>query len=199
MGKRGEFLSCTGYPECKTTMNFDAEGKPVLASRPTEHVCEKCGKPMVIREGRAGRSWPAPAIPSAATPRTWTPRATRSSRSTWASTARSAVRRWRSGGARAARSWAAPPIRSAAARKPVPDELKEKLKAEVPAAAPKKEVPQVEVSETCPECGSPMRLQTNRRRGTYFLGCSKYPKCKGTRQPSAELLEQLAESGAVTG
>jgi DNA topoisomerase I len=79
----------------------------------------------------------------------------------------------------------------------LPDDLKEKLKATMP--APKKAVPQVQVSETCPECGSPMRLQLNRRRGNYFLGCSKYPKCKGTRQPSAELLEQLAESGAVTG
>jgi DNA topoisomerase I len=33
-------------------MNFDAEGKPVLASKPTVWVCEKCGQPMVIREGR---------------------------------------------------------------------------------------------------------------------------------------------------
>ena len=37
-GKRGEFLSCSGYPECKTTMNFDAQGQPVVASKPTEHV-----------------------------------------------------------------------------------------------------------------------------------------------------------------
>ena len=94
MGKRGPFLGCSGYPECKTTMNFDAEGKPVLASEPTEHVCEKCGKPMVLRKGRAARSWPAPAIRSAGTPRTWTPRATRSSRSTRASPARSAAGRW---------------------------------------------------------------------------------------------------------
>src|SRR5947207_3739154 len=35
-------------------MNFDDEGKPVLSARPTEHSCEKCGKPMVIREGRRG-------------------------------------------------------------------------------------------------------------------------------------------------
>ena len=35
-------------------MNFDAEGKPVLASKPTEHVCDKCGKPMVLREGPRG-------------------------------------------------------------------------------------------------------------------------------------------------
>jgi DNA topoisomerase-1 len=54
MGKRGPFLGCSGYPDCKTTMNFDAEGKPVLASRPTEHVCDKCGKPMVLREGPRG-------------------------------------------------------------------------------------------------------------------------------------------------
>ena len=32
----------------------DAEGKPVLSAKPTEHLCEKCGKPMVIREGRRG-------------------------------------------------------------------------------------------------------------------------------------------------
>ena len=48
------FLGCSGYPECKTTMNFDAEGKPVLSAKPTEHVCEKCGKPMVLREGPRG-------------------------------------------------------------------------------------------------------------------------------------------------
>jgi serine/threonine protein kinase len=54
MGRTGPFLGCSGYPDCKTTMNFDTEGKPVLSERPTEHVCEKCGKPMVIREGRRG-------------------------------------------------------------------------------------------------------------------------------------------------
>src|SRR5579884_3138453 len=34
-GRRGPFLACSGYPECKTTMNLDAAGKPVLASKPT--------------------------------------------------------------------------------------------------------------------------------------------------------------------
>ena len=46
--------AAAGYPECKTTMNLDAEGKPVLTAKPTEHICEKCGKPMVLREGRRG-------------------------------------------------------------------------------------------------------------------------------------------------
>jgi DNA topoisomerase-1 len=35
-------------------MIFDADGKPVPARRPTGHVCDKCGSPMVLREGRRG-------------------------------------------------------------------------------------------------------------------------------------------------
>ena len=71
--------------------------------------------------------------------------------------------------------------------KPVPAELKEKLKELMP--PPAKKTPDVEVSETCPECGSPMKLRPSKRG--YFLGCSKYPKCKGTREASPELLEQV--------
>jgi DNA topoisomerase-1 len=37
---------------------------------PTDEICEKCGKPMVIKWGRHGGSWPARAIPSAPTPAT---------------------------------------------------------------------------------------------------------------------------------
>src|SRR6516164_6239231 len=57
------------------------------------------------------------------------------------------------------------------------------------------QVPQPEVTETCPECGAPMKLRPGRRG--FFLGCSKYPKCKGTREASAELLEQIQTPAAV--
>ena len=30
----------------------------------------------------------------------------------------------------------------------------------------------------CPMCNNPMRLQQNRAKSTYFLGCTKYPDCK---------------------
>ena len=30
----------------------------------------------------------------------------------------------------------------------------------------------------CPTCNNPMRLQQNRAKGTFFLGCTKYPDCK---------------------
>jgi len=76
----------------------------------------------------------------------------------------------------------------------MPEELKERVKKLYP-PPPKKVTPAVEVSETCPDCGSPMKLRPS-RRGGYFLGCSKYPKCKGTREAPPELLEQLQPSPA---
>lgn len=33
---------------------------------------------------------------------------------------------------------------------------------------------------SCPKCGSPMKLRES-KNGTKFWGCSRFPKCKGTR------------------
>jgi DNA topoisomerase-1 len=52
----------------------------------TDEVCDKCGKPMVIKWGRYGSSSPAPAIPIARTRGRWpAPKATavRSCTKTW--------------------------------------------------------------------------------------------------------------------
>ena len=56
-GKMGRFLACTGYPECKSTSDFkEVDGKIVpIAVEPTNEVCEKCARPMVIKRGRFGR------------------------------------------------------------------------------------------------------------------------------------------------
>jgi DNA topoisomerase-1 len=81
--------------------------------------------------------------------------------------------------------------------KPIPAELKEQLKDQLPAAAPRKELPKIDVQETCPECGGPMKLRESRfGRSQYFLGCARYPKCKGKRDLSPEQMEQLQEAGA---
>jgi ssDNA-binding Zn-finger/Zn-ribbon topoisomerase 1 len=41
-------------------------------------------------------------------------------------------------------------------------------------------------------------LRESRFRGSsYFLGCAKYPKCKGKRDAPPDLLEQLQEAGAM--
>jgi len=58
-GKNGEFLACSNYPECRNTMNFtrDEDGRIIpapLAPQEGEHLCELCGRPMILREGRYG-------------------------------------------------------------------------------------------------------------------------------------------------
>jgi DNA topoisomerase-1 len=73
------------------------------------------------------------------------------------------------------------------------DEMKEKFKDLLPQRAPKKELPKVEITEVCPNCGGEMVLRSG-RGGTYFLGCKKYPKCKGTREATPAILEQVAPS-----
>jgi len=60
-GRNGEFLACANYPQCKTTRDFrrDENGAilPLERDMPEQsgEVCEKCGKPMVYRNGRYGR------------------------------------------------------------------------------------------------------------------------------------------------
>lgn len=60
-GRMGEFLACDNYPDCRHTQNFtkEADGTivPVEREAPEEsdETCEKCGKPMVYRNGRYGR------------------------------------------------------------------------------------------------------------------------------------------------
>jgi DNA topoisomerase-1 len=193
MSKRGPFLGCSGYPECKTVMNFDAEGKPVLASRPTEHRCEKCGESMVLREGRRGPFLACTGYPKCknaldvdAEGNPIKPIDTGVACEKCG--APMTVKRGPRGPFLGCSAY--PRCRST---KPVPAELKEMLQKLMP-APPKRSVPAVEVSETCPNCGAPMKLRPG--RGGYFLGCSKYPKCRGTREASPELLEQVQGSPA---
>jgi DNA topoisomerase-1 len=191
MSRRGEFLGCSGYPECKTTMNLTPEGTPQLSAQPTEHKCAKCGSPMVIRQGRRGPFLACTAYPKC--------------RNTQEVDAEGnpvkpietgincdkcnrpmVVRKSFRGPFLSCSGY--PSCRNA---KPLPPELKDKVAAMMPAAA-KKPVPDVEVTETCPKCGSPMKLRSG-KGGSFFLGCTKYPKCKGTAELTEELLEKVSQ------
>jgi DNA topoisomerase-1 len=188
MSRRGRFLGCSGYPECKTTMNYDAEGKPVLSSKPTDHVCEKCGAKMVQREWRGRAFLGCSAYPKC--------------RNTVELDAEGKPVKpievgldcEKCGGPMVVKRGPRGPFLGCSnypkckSTKKVPEELKEKIKELMPAPA-KKPTPNVEVGETCPECGGPMKLKFG--RGNWFLGCAKFPRCKGTRQASPELLEQI--------
>ena len=56
----------------------------------------------------------------------------------------------------------------------------------------------VEVDVPCPQCGNP-KMRVNNFRGRQFLGCTTYPKCKGTGKVTEEVLAMIAkQQGAVS-
>lgn len=60
IGKNGTFLACNGYPDCTYSRNYERDEKGVL--QPIEpsyelaegKVCDKCGKKMLLKQGRFG-------------------------------------------------------------------------------------------------------------------------------------------------
>ena len=57
-GKMGQFLACSTYPKCKNTKDFsrNGEGRIVIETHEeTEHQCDRCGRPMVVKNGKFGR------------------------------------------------------------------------------------------------------------------------------------------------
>ncbi|MEO5348499.1 MAG: type I DNA topoisomerase [Magnetococcus sp. YQC-3] len=58
LGRFGRFLACSNYPECRYARNIKKEGeeeKPQAEPVMSDQVCEKCGKNMLIKEGRYGK------------------------------------------------------------------------------------------------------------------------------------------------
>ncbi len=58
LGKHGEFLACSGYPECKSTMDYarDEKGRivPEKPAEDPEALCMLCGSPMQVKKGPYG-------------------------------------------------------------------------------------------------------------------------------------------------
>jgi DNA topoisomerase-1 len=60
LGRNGQFMACTGYPECDGTSDLPPElaAKYSSPAPPAPEVaaenCEKCGKPMAVKRGRFG-------------------------------------------------------------------------------------------------------------------------------------------------
>ena len=56
-GRFGKFLACSNYPQCKNTKKISPSGKAgAEKAKPvtTGEDCEKCGAPLVYRQGRFG-------------------------------------------------------------------------------------------------------------------------------------------------
>ncbi|MFO0958976.1 MAG: type I DNA topoisomerase [Isosphaeraceae bacterium] len=194
-GKRGKFLSCSGYPGCKESFNIDEAGNPVRSAVETEHACPKCGKPMILRQGARGAFLGCSGYPKCRTtmpvddkgepvkPVTVDVKCEKCG-------GPMGIKQGRRGPFLGCQNY--PKCRGTA---PINDELKEKLGDQLAAfgggsATAAVDLKTIEVAETCEQCGGPMLVRKG-RGGSYFLGCAKYPKCKGTKEPSEATLEKI--------
>ncbi|APW63661.1 type I DNA topoisomerase [Paludisphaera borealis] len=190
--KKGEkFLSCSGYPECKESFDIDPEGNPVQKMVETEHKCEKCGKPLALRQGKRGPFLGCTGYPKCrnivAVDVEGNPLPTIKIDKNCEKCGKPfAIRQGKRGAFLGCTGY--PKCRNAV---PVPDELKDEVAkmAPPPAAAAGPDLKSIQIDEICDDCGGPM-IPRKGRRG-YFLGCAKYPKCKGTKEPSEGTLEKI--------
>ncbi|MGQ9508363.1 MAG: type I DNA topoisomerase [Thermodesulfobacteriota bacterium] len=51
-GKRGYFLACSNYPQCRYTKDLNENGE---VGEKTDARCERCGSTMIIKNGKFGR------------------------------------------------------------------------------------------------------------------------------------------------
>ncbi len=129
-GRFGQFLACTGYPDCKNTADFirSKDGEIVinksLDSAQCDIECDKCGASMEIKRGKYGEFLSCSQYPKCKNP-------------------------------------------------------KEFARAEDGTIViKKKETPQLREDVLCEKCGKSMVVRKSRRGP--FLGCSGYPKCRNT-------------------
>lgn len=53
-GRFGQFLACTGYPDCKTTRRIEKGGRVAAPDVVLEDLCPQCGKNLIVKQGRFG-------------------------------------------------------------------------------------------------------------------------------------------------
>jgi DNA topoisomerase-1 len=197
-GRFGVFFTCQGAPGCPTTMNLSADGTPVVTALPTANRCPKCEKQnLLLKESKAGKKYVQ--CPDAKCKFI----ADADAQGNPVKPADTGIKCEKCGSPMVVRSsWRGPFLSCSGYpkcrnAKSINAELREKLKDILPPAPPagekkvKSEMPAVTITEQCPECGSAMRLQKSRFGGRYFLGCTKYPKCKGTAKVSPALQTQI--------
>ena len=199
-GRFGVFYTCSGAPNCPTLMNDGPDGKPVVTALPTEHPCPKCSKTkLLLKFSKAGKPYvqcPDPKCKYIADA---------DDKGNPIQPPDTGIKCEKCGSPMVIKtSWRGPFLSCSGYprcrnAKSINAELREKLKDILPPMPEKKattgkkpaDIPEVEISEKCPECDSPMRLQKSRFGGRYFLGCTKYPKCKGTAKVSPALQEKI--------
>ncbi len=179
-GRFGQFLACSGYPECKNTREVGATSpetdraempaaaktsgrakvRVVAEPDPVEaeaEPCEKCGRPMVLRRGRFGPFLACSGYPECKTTRKVT------------------VNKEGKAEAKAdvLLDETCPKCGSKLA-------IKQGRFGEFTACSNYPKCRYVKMKETgvaCPECGRGRIVERRSRRGKLFFGCDRYPDC----------------------
>ncbi len=175
-GRFGQFLACSGYPDCKNTRDLGnggiaaAEDRSGVASAakiakvakpdPLEaeaDPCEKCGNPMVLRRGRYGPFLACSGYPDCKTTRKVTVS--------------------KDGKAEAKADLMLEEECPRCNSKLV---LKQGRYGEFTACSDYPNCRYIKMKETgveCPECGKGKVVERRSKRGKVFFGCDQYPDC----------------------
>ncbi len=176
-GKNGEFLACSNYPACRNTMNFsrgdDGQIVPAEAvAAETGKTCDKCGKPMVLKQGRFGPFLACTGYPeckNTVNPRDETPAAEGAEGAPAPVCEKCGkpmiTRRGRFG-----------PFLGCSGYPECKNIVRQTRSGAPAAPAPPPEITDI----ACDKCGKPMAI----RRGRFgrFLGCTGYPACKNIQK-----------------
>ncbi len=186
-GRKGQFLSCSGYPECKTTANLTDDNKMQVTAQPTAYKCEKCGEAMVIRQGKRGPFLACTGYPKCKNAKDV------DDQGKPVEPPKIDIKCEKCGKPMAVKKSFRGPFLGCTGypacrgTRQMTDELRAELN--LPKPPPKKAAPEVEIRVACPKCSGPMKLRSGTKG--WFLGCASYPKCKGTAEPPASVLEQV--------
>jgi len=63
LGRRGKFIACKGFPECRHTEPLKGDGQTESEPVYSDQTCDKCQAPMLIKEGRYGKFLACSAYP----------------------------------------------------------------------------------------------------------------------------------------
>jgi len=175
-GRYGKYLACSRYPECKTTLDVedlpDGEIRPVPKTRLAEDVaCERCGKPMVLKNGRRGLFLSCSGYPDC--------------RNTMN------VMVCEDGLIRPAKPIGQQKVEAETNSEPATGDASEPAAGEKPSgpeapkSARKSGSTAIPTDFKCDECGRPMVA----RRGRYgpFLACTGYPACKAIKKITRDM------------
>jgi DNA topoisomerase-1 len=179
--KTGRFLSCTGYPECKTAHNVDREGKPIIA-KVADHKCDDCGKEMILRQSRHGFFLGCSGYPECnhtlpcnaeGEPHRLVSEKELEAPCEECNEGRMVVKRrgWRS-------FMGCDRYPKCKTTKPLPEGVRLERKAGPPPE---------EAGVDCERCGRPMLIRIGKRG--KFIACSGFPRCRNTK--AIDKLEEL--------